>query len=302
MMRREVTVAIVFCLATVFFSIGCAATKKITKDITGKGGRLKKRIAFLPTVNKTGYGGDTFEASARAWVTDELNRSCDDLIIVDSEKTRNLPEQIPRLASGDLDNLALAKLGRALGLNAVLEEHLFRLECLAYKRGIWGFRDICKVVQLHVRVRVHDMETAAILLDEIVQEEVVVSEQDWQDIKDRRAYHKEITDHLLTEATPEICERVCELVGDRPWRGYFTSVSENTFTLSAGTDVGLNVGDVLEVFETGQPIKGQAGKVYFVSGPKIGEVQISKVFKDRAEAFGVLRTQLDRISHVELKE
>jgi hypothetical protein len=302
MIRRKITVAIVFCLSTIFFLVGCAATKKITNDITGKGGRLKKRIAFLPTLNKTGYGSDTFEASARAWVIKELKRSCDDLIIIDSKKTRSLLEQIPRLSSGQFDNLALAKLGRALGLNAVVEESLFRLECLAYKRGVWGFRDICKVVELGVRVRVYDMESAAILLDKVVREEVVVSEQDWQNIKDRQGYHKEITDHLLTKATPEISERVCDLVGDTPWKGYFTSVSENTFTLSAGTDVGLNVGDVLEVFETGQPIRGQAGKIYLVSGPKIGEVQISKVFKDRAEASGVLRTPLDRISYAKLKE
>jgi hypothetical protein len=302
MIRSKVTVAIVLCLATIFFSIGCATTKKITKDITGKGGRLKKKIAFLPTVNKTGYGGDAFEASARAWFSSELNRFCDDLIIIDSEDTRNLLEQIPRLPSGHLDNLTLAKLGRALGLNAVLEERLYRLECVTEKRGIWGFRDTCKVVELLIRVRVYDMQTAATLLDEIVQKDVVVSEEDWQDIKDAQAYHKEITDHLLSKATPEVCERVCDLVGDTLWKGYFTSVSENTFTLSAGTDVGLNAGDVLEVFETGQPIRGQAGQIYLVSGPKIGEVHISKVFQDRAEASGVLRTEFDRIGYVQLKE
>jgi hypothetical protein len=92
------------------------------------------------------------------------------------------------------------------------------------------------------------------------------------------------------------------LVSEKPWKGYFTSVSENTFILSAGSDVGLEVGDVLEVFEAGEPIKGRGGEVYLVSGPKIGEVHIRKLFSDRAETFGVLPIDLDRISHVKLKE
>ncbi len=303
MIRKKGTKAIAFCLVAIFLAIGCATTKKITQEITGKGRALKKKVALLPTVNKTGYGGEAFKKSARIHLNNVLNRLCDDLIIIDSKGAHNLLEQIPRLPSGQLDNLALAKLGRALGLNAVVEENFFQLECLADKRGIWGFRDPCKLVQLSVRVRVYDMESAAVLLDEIVRDEVVVSEQDWQDIKDRHEYHKEIADHLLAKITLETCERVCEWVCDNPWKGYFTSVSENhTFTLSAGADVGLAEGDVLEVFGTNEQIKCQGGQGYLVSGPKIGEVQIRKVFRTRAEAFGVLETALHEISHVALKQ
>lgn len=302
MKRNKGLNALVFCFLVVFLTTGCATTKKITADITGMGGGLKKKMAFLPTVNKTGYGGEVFKESARAQFENTLGSFCDDIIIVDSEKIRSLLEEIPRLSSGRLDTLVLAKLGRALGLNTVLEENLFQLECLDDKRGIYGFRDDCKIVQLYLRVRVYDVESAAVLVDEIVQDEVVVSEKEWLEIKERREYHKEIANRLLNKTTSEICESVCELVSEKPWKGYFTSVSENTYILSAGTDVGLEVGDMLEVFEAGEPIKGHGGEVYLVSGPKIGEVHIKKIFNDRAEAFGVLRIEFDRISHVQLKE
>lgn len=302
MKRNKGTYALVFCFVVVFLTTGCSATKKITADITGRGGGLKKKIAYLPTVNKTGYGGELFKESARSQFNDTLSSFCDDVIIVDSEKIRGLLKEIPRLPSGQLDTLVLAKLGRALGLNTVLEENLFQLECLDDKRGIWGFRDACKIVQLHLRVRAYDVETAAVLLDEIVRDEVVVSEKEWLEIKERREYHQEIANRLLDKTTPEICKSVCQLVSEKPWKGYFTSVLENTYILSAGSDVGLKVGDVLEVFETGEPIKGRGGEVYLVSGPKIGEVHVRKLFNDRAEAFGVLRIEFDRISHVKLKE
>jgi hypothetical protein len=146
------------------------------------------------------------------------------------------------------------------------------------------------------------VETAAVLIDKVVRDDVVVSEKEWIEIKERRQYHQEIATRLLDKTTPKICESVCELVSEKPWKGYFTSASESTYIVSAGSDVGLEVGDVLEVFETGEPIKGHGGEIYLVSGPKIGEVHIRKVFNDRAEAFGVLPIEFDRISHVKLKE
>jgi hypothetical protein len=302
MKRNKGIYVLVCCFVVSLLMIGCATTKKITADITGRGGGLKKKIAYLPTVNRTGYGGEDFKESARTQFNDTLSSFCDDVIIVDSEKIRGLLEEIPRLPSGQLDTLVLAKLGRALGLNTVLEENLFQLECMDEKRGIYGFRNDCKVVQLCLRVRAYDVETAAVMLDEIVKNDVVVSEKEWLDIKERREYHKDIANRLLSKTTPETCERVCDLVSEKPWKGYFTSVHENTYTLSAGSDVGLKVGDLLEVFEAGEPIKGRGGEIYLVSGPKIGEVHIKKLFNDRAEAFGVLPIEFDRISHVKLKE
>jgi len=299
--RTKGTITVAFCLAALFLAIGCAANKKITEDITGGEKALKKKIAFLPVVNKTGYGGKDFEKPARVYLNILLKRFCDDLIIIDSQKTCNLLERIPRLPSGQLDNLALAKLGRAFGLNVVLEESLSEIECVAVKRGIWGFRNTCMLVQLSVRVRAYDIETGAILFDEVVNDEVEVSEHDWQNIKERSGYHKEIADRLLTKTTAKICKKIREPLGNEPWKGYITSVSGNTFALTAGKDVGLAIGDVLEVFGTNEPIEGQAGQFYLVSGPKIGELRITRVYRNRAEAIGILGSDLQKSSHVKLR-
>ncbi|MBW2330091.1 MAG: hypothetical protein JRF30_03990 [Deltaproteobacteria bacterium] len=45
------TITIALCLMAIFLAIGCAATKKITEDITGGEKALKKKIGFLPVVN-----------------------------------------------------------------------------------------------------------------------------------------------------------------------------------------------------------------------------------------------------------
>ncbi len=299
--RRKGNIIIGFCLMTIFLALGCATTKEITEDIIGSGKALKKKIACLPTVNKTGYGGKDFQESARAHVNTCLKLFRDDLTIVDSRKTRSLLEQIPRLPSGQLDNLALAKLGRAFGLNAVLEETLSEIECMADNRGIWGFRNVCMLVQLSVRVRAYDIETGAILFDEVVKDEAEVSEGEWLGIKERSGYHKEVADRLLTKTTALICKKLCKRLRNEPWKGYITSVSENTFTLIAGSDVGLAAGDILEVFGTREPVKGQAGQFYLVSGSKIGELRTTRVHRNRAEAIAILGSDLQKSSHVKLK-
>jgi hypothetical protein len=299
--RTKGAIAIALCLTAVFLVIGCGTTSKVAEDIMGDGRTLKKKIVFLPTVNEVGYGGKDFQESAGAHLKTSLKRFCDDLIIIDSRKIQNLLEQIPRLPSGQFDHLALAKFGRVFGLNAVLEESLSGIECVKDKRGIWGFRSVCMLVQLSVRVRAYDIETGAILFDEVVNDEVEASEHDWQDIKERSVYSKEIAGRLVTKTTAKICETICEALDNESWKGYITSVSGDTFALTAGKDVGLSAGDVLEVFGTREPIKGQTGQFYLVSGPKIGELRITRLHTDRAEAIGTLGSDLQKSSHVKLK-
>ena len=289
------------CLISVLLVIGCATTKKITGDIMGEGMTLKKKIAFLPTVNNTGYGGKDFQESARVFLNTLLKRNCDNIINIDSPKIRDLLKQVPRLPSGQLDTMALANIGRTFGLNAVLEESLSEIECVEDKRGIWGFRDICTLAQLSVRIRAFDIETGAILIDEVVRDEVEVADFDWQGIKQRRGYHKETGARLLTKITPEISEKICDLLGNEPWKGYIASATEDAYTITAGKDVGLAIGDVLEVYGTREPIAGQAGQFYLVSGPKIGELRVAKVYKNRAEAIWILGSGLQNSSYVKLK-
>ena len=297
--KGAITVSL--CFMTIFLAIGCAATRKISNDIRGGDKALKKKIAFVPIVNKTGYGGKEFEKSATAQLKTCLKSVSDDLVIIDSSKARNLLDQIPRLSSGELNNLALIEVGRALGLNAIVEKSLSEIECLSDKRGIWGFRNTCKLLELHIRVKAHDIETGAIFFDETVSDEVEVSERDWQNVKEKSGYQNEIGDRLLGKASDKVCKSLCESLSREPWKGYVASVSRNTFSLAAGEDVGLAIGDVLEVFGTREPIEGQGGQFYLLSGLKIGELRITRVYRNRAEATAILGSNLQKSSYVKLK-
>jgi hypothetical protein len=284
------------------FVPGCATTHKITADILGKGRTLRKKIAFLPSVDSSGYGGEDFQEATAAQLKAFLSRRCDSLRIIDSRNIRKALQDASRSPSGQIDNLALAHLGRIFGLGAVLKQTIGQMECLTDKRGIWGFRRTCRLARLSFRVMVYDIQTTAIIMDEIVREDVEVSESDWDNIKTADRYNKGIAYHLLAKVIGKMGEMICERLAEEPWEGYIISGSDNTFTISAGMDVGLAAGDVLEVFDLGEPLKGQEGQIYLVSGPKIGEIKVTKVKRDRAEATGILGYDLEQSSFVQLKQ
>jgi hypothetical protein len=285
------------CFVACFFVPGCATTEKITADILGKGERLNKKLAFLPPVKGAGYGGEDFQQAAEAHLKAFLSRRCDNVRIMDSRNVRQALDGMPRLASGQVDHLALAKVGRIFGLSAVVSQTVGPMELIKEKRGIWGFRRLSRLARLSLRVTVYDVQSTAIVLDEIVAGDVEVS----QDDQAGQGYNQGMASRLLAQITPKTGKAICEHLAEEPWKGYIVAGSKKTLTLSAGTDVGLNVGDVLEVFGLGEPMKGQEGHIYLVAGPKIGEIRVTKLMKDRAEAAPILGYDLEESSFVQLK-
>lgn len=293
--------AIAFFLAGCLLATGCATARKMTYGIIDKGRTLKKSIVLTPDVISSGCAGKDCQNTAVAQLRAFLGRHCDGLIIVDSQKIREELEEIPRLPSSRIENLALAEFGRIHGLGVVLELSIGEIECLTGKRGIWGFRRTCMLAQCSLHVRAFDVETTAVLLDRFVREAVEISEYDCNNIKKGDGYNKEIADRLLAKLTPRIGKMICKGLSDKPWKGYIISSSDKTYTVSGGTDAGLATGDVLEVFQMSEQMKGQGGQVYLVSGPKIGEIRVTKVQRDRVEAICLSGHDLEKSICVKLK-
>jgi hypothetical protein len=125
---------------------------------------------------------------------------------------------------------------------------------------------------------------------------------DCQNIRERKGYHKEILNQLLIEIADQIGETVSDQLCDTPWKGYITGISGDVITLSAGEDVGLAPGDVLEVYGVSGAIEGPEGQTYLLSGPKIGEIRLTGVGKDESEAETVEEGDFRDSSHVQRKD
>jgi len=298
--RKTSNLAVFFLLGCLLIT-GCATTKKIAGDIMGKSRDLKKKIAFLPTLSTSSYGGEDFRKAAGTELRSFLGRSCEGLCIMDSRKIREASKEMPRIESGRIDHLALAEFGRIHGLSAVVEQGISEVQCVTNKRGIWGFRKTCLLARVSFRVRAYDIETTSMLFDELVREEVEISEDAWQSVRGSNEYNKGIAHSILDKITPKIGEMICRRSAEVPWRGYIISSSDGIFTLSAGIDVGLAAGDILEVFAMGEPVKGHGDGVYFISGPKIGEIKVTEVRSQQAEAIRISGSDLENSCCIKLK-
>lgn len=291
----------VFCLVTPLLIAGCATSKKIADDVMGKGRSVKKKIAFLPAASDSHFRGEDSQERVTSKLKAFLSRGCHDLSIMDSRKISEALEELPRLPSGQIDSLALANLGRVHGLGAVLENNICKIQCFTDKRGIWGLRNTCMLASVSFRVRAYDIETTAVLFDEVIDKEVELSEEAWHELKSDTKHNEEVSLRLVDKIIPEIGEKICKALAEVPWKGYITDGSEGTFKLSAGKDEGLAPGDVLDVFGIGEPIEGHGGWVYLVSGPKIGEIKVTRVQNDQAEAIGISGSGLEKSCCVKLK-
>lgn len=294
----RIIAALFVCLLSV---AGCATAHKIGADIMGKGGALKKKVAFMASINDSGFGGDDFQVAAHNQLMKSLSRHCDGIIIIDSREVQKALKEIPHRLSDRIDTMTLGNLGRIYGLGAVLEQSIVDIEYNTAKRGIWGFRQTRMLVRVSFRVRCYDTETTAILFDETVIDEVEIPEGVWKEAKNTGSYNEAMARPILSKIISKAVKLVCKRLAKEPWKGYLVADSGKRLTLSTGKDAGLATGDVLEVFGAAEPINGQGDKVYLVPGLKIGEVRVSHVKEDRAEVVPILGRNLEKGHCVKLK-
>ena len=70
------------------------------------------------------------------------------------------------------------------------------------------------------------------------------------------------------------------------WKGYVSEVSGDKITISSGSNMGVARDKVFEVFGNSMVV-GMQGQRFFVPGPKAGEIMITGVSGDSAEAVAI---------------
>jgi hypothetical protein len=96
-------------------------------------------------------------------------------------------------------------------------------------------------------------------------------------------------------------EKTCDAISDQPWKSYIISKNGNNITIASGANAGLEIGMTLNAYDPGRLIKGIEGQRFFLPGPVIGEIKVTQVHPDRAEATTVEDTGMQLGSPVKLK-
>jgi hypothetical protein len=247
-------------------------------------GSLRKSMGMAAFENKTVYALVDFQETLRNHLAGALQRNCSGLIILKNDD-ENYPsgfEKLPRLSSGSMDSFKLCETGRELGLTAIMTCSITDIKTSDELRGILLWKDSYPAVSLTVHVDVLDVETGTKLLNESFTHKKYSDEIEMESIKSGKvepAFLKEAFGHIAGEAG----KKVCEIMQRESWKGYVSSVSGDKVTISSGSNMGVAQGKAFDVFGNSL-IVGMHGQRFLVPGAKTGEVKITGVFDDSAEA------------------
>jgi hypothetical protein len=188
------------------------------------------------------------------------------------------------MASGETDNYALAVIGRQLGVNAVISGSLNNIRPMDEEQGILWTKDTHYLIEVLVRAAVYDTQTATKTLDESYTESMEIDEAQYRVIQEKGAYEEPQINAALRQLVSEMGDQICDVLDEQNWNGFVAAVEDERITISTGGPIGLEAGDVLEVFDSGQVLEGVDGQRFFIPGLKTAEVEIVAVSEKQAEA------------------
>jgi len=288
---NQLLVVIAVCFLFSFASLiaGCSlfpAIKKIACDIKAPACDLKKKVGITLFENHTFYAVNNFEKIFHIKLAENIKETCPDILII-KPGDKGYPDQmavLKKLSSERIDNLVLAKTGRKLGLNAIVTGSLIDISGNKENRGILWFKNTYNFIRFQIVIEVYDTETGAKIFDDSFVHEIEVDELDLNNLKTGNTNEiPALTDALLNASIP-IGEKICDAVNIQPWKGYVISSFDDKIIISSGKRSGLILGDKLEVYYSGSIFEGKDGRKFFIPGPRIGEIKITALYPDKAEA------------------
>ena len=306
---RIVFVSILF-LVSIFMITGCStyssvkkSTKKIVRDITAPDD-MKKKVAISFFSNYTSCTNQNLEELFQKNLAETINRACSDILLI-KPGDAGCPDFLTRpllRETGHLDNLALAKAGQRLGLNAIITGAFIDIKVYKEKQGFLWFKDDKNFLRVLISCEVYDTQTGAKFLDESFTYESEIDGQVFESIKAKKIKDITALKNALAHIAEDMGEKICDTVAALPWKGYVVLTADNRIIISAGRRAGLLRGDILEVYESGKIIQGKDGQRFFLPGLKTGEIKIIAVYPDKAHAVSVAGDTIKAGSLVSIKQ
>lgn len=267
------------------FSTMTRATRNVTADF-GSDNDLRKTIGMASIGYRTFSEGRSLEALLQDRLIEDMKSLCPNHIIITSEHTAyaELLRSPPRHASGEINNFALSQEGRLLGLNAIVTGAPVDISEEVEERGLLWFKDTVTYARIRLAIDVYDTSTGAKLFGENSIRRIKVDPASIHKIEGKQYQRIDGLVAEMLDAADEISEKICQRVTLQPWKGYVTSVDGNRIVLSAGSDIGLKAGDRLTVYDSGRTIAGIEDQRFYLPGQIIGELNITTVSRNRADA------------------
>ncbi len=187
-------------------------------------------------------------------------------------------------SSKALDPLALARDGRRAGFNGIVTASIENVRPESKKTGLFWFRKMRYFLYFDLIFDLYDPITGAKIINQVEEASVKISEDDFESLRSGTTTGIEKLDNEIVDLGEDLGEQAAETLADQPWQTIVVKVQGTRVFLAAGNQAGLHTGARLAVFKGRSILEGQGGEKFTVPGLKIGEIVITEVNPQMAEA------------------
>lgn len=187
-------------------------------------------------------------------------------------------------ASKTADTLMLARKGRLAGINGIVAASIHNLRPLNRKTGLFWFRKMRYYLYFDLFLDLYDPITAAKTVSLVEEASIQISEDDFENFQSATTISIEKLDRKIVDLAEDMGEQTAETLADLPWQTTVVKVQGTSIFLPAGSRAGLQTGGRLAVFKGSRILEGQGAEKFFAPGFKIGEMVITAVSPQAAEA------------------
>jgi hypothetical protein len=273
------------------FSAGCSILRPIYGDTfhisRSKPGKithseasiLKKKVIIAPLINMAGLKDEK-----AAMLTEAFSKLLkeDNTLLVTTLKGFESGRSADSIEKGITIDPALIKKAAEMGMNILVTAALEPLHYTAEKGIIWPFNKFKGEYDVSMLVNALDVTTDTVIYSFRVSEKIKMGEVPEKD-KTPVPLAEETLNSVLAELQRRQSSELLEVLSNRAWRGVIARDGEK-IRISGGRDIGINVGNIFDVFGKTEALKSAASEEYYVEGPKAGEIRVTEVLEDHSFA------------------
>ena len=240
----------------------------------------KRRVGVVEFTNKTKYGEARLGTAASDILITELSKS-GKFILVERDKMNTLLSEQKLGMSGAIDATTAARVGRILGLNAIVTGSISEFGTTTEGSEYLLAQSKREVVKATVDIRVVDAETGQILYADSGSGLGVKKSGGILGLGTRQSYDESLEQEALRAAIVKFVNNIVTQVERKPWSCRVADADSASIYLNAGNDSNLPIGKTVELFKIGREIKDPTtGLSIGNTEDKIGEAKVVRYFGD----------------------